>query len=413
MVEKTKQVLYQKIAGDLKKRIISGEFDKDKKLSSIREIASRYSTTPVTVTNALKLLENDGLIERKGGSGVFLKERSRDPFFPVDDLKKIFNSILENEGSDAFEYGESSGFHGLKDVLRPRLQGVLENMEKREILITSGSQQALHLIFSSLLKVGDWVLVEEPTYLAALRILREKGVRIETVSMKENGPDMKELKRIFESRPLKMAYLMPRYQSPTGLCYSNTVKSAVAGLANKNGVYIVEDNSFGELDFGGNTEEPLKVSSSLHIYLSSFSKTFLSGARVGYCICGKDIYRNLTMAKEDSDLASPLFFQIVLSKYIKSGQYDKRLKKINNISRNIFKEIKEKVKETVQKYGGEMMNTKGGYSFWCRIKDSESAKFITEMKKEGFKVENGKEFTIHEIPDCYCVKYVRGMKKTT
>ena len=407
MVEKTKQALYQKIAGDLKKRIMEGEFDKDKKLNPVREIASFYSTTTVTVTNALKLLEDDGFVERKGGSGVFIKERNRDPFFPVDDLKKIFNAILENEGASAFEYGESSGYQGLKDVLSPRLENILEEMEKREILITSGSQQALHLIFSSLLKVGDWVLVEEPTYPAALRILKEKGVRIESVKVGETGPDVKELKRIFESRPLKMAYLMPRYQSPTGLCYSRKVKEAVAGLANKNGVFVVEDNSFGELDFGGNKEEPLKVKPSLHIYLSSFSKTFLSGARVGYCVCGKEIYRDLTMAKVDSDLASPLFFQIVLSKYIKSGQYDRRLKEINEVSHILFKEIKEKVEKITRAHGGKVVDAQGGYSFWCEIKPSKSPKFIAGMKKEGFKVENGKDFTSHETPDRYCVKYVR------
>jgi 2-aminoadipate transaminase len=407
MVEKTKQALYQKIAANLKKRIINGEFDKDKKLSPVREIASAYSTTAVTVTNALKLLEDDGLIERKGGSGVFIKERIRDPFFPADDLKKIFNSILENEGATAFEYGESSGYQELKDVLKTRLRSTLKEMKKREILITSGSQQALHLIFSSLLKVGDWVLVEEPTYPATLRILKEKGVRIESVKMGEAGPDMKELKRIFESRPLKMAYLMPRYQSPTGLCYSKKLKDAVAGFANKNKVYVVEDNSFGELNFSGKKEEPLDVKPSLHIYLSSFSKTFLSGARVGYCVCGQEIYRNLTIAKVDTDLASPLFFQIVLSKYIKSGQYDRRLTEINEVSKDLFREIKEKVKEIIMKYNGKMNDAKGGYTFWCEIEESRSLQFITEMKKEGFKVESGKEFTINDLPGQYCVRYSR------
>lgn len=344
MAEMTKKALYVKVADDLKKRIIDGEFSGRDKLPAIRALAMQYSTTTVTVSNALKIIEDTGFIERKEGSGIYIKERKSDLFFPVEELKKIFVSVLENEGAKAFEYGDSSGYSGLKEVIRERMLCKLKNMERREILITSGSQQALNLIFSSMLKVGDWVLVEEPTYPAVLRILKEKGVRIETVKMGEKGPDIKELKRIFESRPLKMAYLMPRYHNPTGYCYDPEVRKAVAVMASKAGVYIVEDNSYGELDFGIQKESPLAVDPGFHIYLSSFSKTFFSGARIGTCICSKEIYQNLNEAKIDSDLASPLFFQIVLAKYIKSGRYDLRLQEINRLSKDKFDEIRQIMK---------------------------------------------------------------------
>lgn len=339
-----KMPLYQIIAEDLKKRIDLGEFEKERRLPAIRDLAHEYLTTTVTVSNALRELDRDGLVERSLGSGIYLKKREDDPFFPVDDLKKIFISVLENEGAKAFEYGNSSGFSGLKEVIRERMNKKIKNMEELEILITSGSQQALHLIFSSMLKVGDWVLVEEPTYPAVIRILKEKGAQIETVKMTETGPDLKELKRIFGSRPLKMAYLMPRYHSPTGFCYDEKTKKTVAELSKKHNVYIVEDNSYGELDFGGRIESPLPVESRFHIYLSSFSKTFLSGARIGCCICAKDIYNDLTNAKIDTDLASPLFFQIVLAKYIKSGQYDLHLKEMNKLSKIKFDEIRKSLK---------------------------------------------------------------------
>ncbi|HRZ80653.1 MAG TPA: GntR family transcriptional regulator, partial [bacterium] len=164
MAEMTKKALYVTIAIDIEKRIADGEFSPAGRLPAVRDIAKYYSTTTVTVSNALKIVENSGLIERKGGSGIYLKERRTDPFFPVEDLKKIFISVLENEGAKAFGYGDSSGYSGLKDVIRDRMQKKLKGMSGREILITSGSQQALHLIFSSMLQVGDWVLVEEPTY---------------------------------------------------------------------------------------------------------------------------------------------------------------------------------------------------------------------------------------------------------
>jgi DNA-binding transcriptional MocR family regulator len=344
MTESSKQPLYKTIAQDLKRRIDEGEFDKEGRLPAIRDLASDYSTTAVTMTNAIRELDEEGLLKKVLGSGIYLKKRDVDPFFPVGDLKKIFISVLENEGAKAFQYGDSSGFSGLKDVIRERMSKKIKNMEELEILITSGSQQALHLIFSTMLKVGDWVLVEEPTYPAVIRILKEKGVQIETVKMTETGPDLKELKRIFGSRPLKMAYLMPRYHSPTGFCYDEKTKKTVAELSKAHSVYIVEDNSYGELDFGGKIESPLSVDSRFHIYLSSFSKTFLSGARIGCCVCAKDVYSDLTNAKIDTDLASPLFFQIVLAKYIKSGKYDLHLKEMNRFSKVKFDEIRKDMK---------------------------------------------------------------------
>ena len=344
MAESTKKPLYKTIAQDLKRRIDEGEFDKEGRLPAIRDLAKEYLTTAVTMTNAIRELDEEGLLKKVLGSGIYLKKRAVDPFFPVDDLKKIFISVLENEGAEAFEYGDSSGFFGLKEVVKERALKKLNNIKDREILITSGSQQALHLIFSSMLKVGDWVLVEEPTYPAAIRILKEKGAQIETVKMKDGGPDIKEITRIFDSRPLKMAYLMPRFHTPTGFSYDEKVKKTVSDLSKKHGVYIVEDNSYGELDFETHKEVPLTVEAVLHIYLSSFSKTFLSGARIGTCICGNEVYEKLTKAKLDHDLSSPLFFQMVLAKYIMSGHYDTRLKELNKLSKNKFDEIRQGMK---------------------------------------------------------------------
>lgn len=413
MAEMTKKALYVTIAIDIEKRIADGEFSPAGRLPAVRDIAQYYSTTTVTVSNALKIVENSGLIERKGGSGIYLKERRTDPFFPVEDLKKIFISVLENEGAKAFGYGDSSGYSGLKDVIRDRMQKKLKGMNGREILITSGSQQALHLIFSSMLQVGDWVLVEEPTYPAVLRILKEKGVRIEAVRMTPCGPDLKELTRIFESRPLKMAYLMPRFHNPTGWSYEEKTKKAVAALSKKHGVYIVEDNSYGDLDFSAHAEAPLQVDPSLHIYLSSFSKTFLSGARIGTCICGGEVYEGLTKAKMDHDLSSPLFFQIVLEKYIRSGLYDQRLKEINSISKQRFEKAKTAILSVLKDFGLKNNTGEGGYSFWCEVPAGQITTFLQAVKNAGLIIESGNEYSISGKTDFICLRYVKNFDKAT
>jgi len=149
MGESSKKALYKTIAQDLKKRIDEREFDKENRLPAIRDLAKEYSTTAVTMTNAIRELDEEGLLKRSLGSGIYLKKRDVNPFFPVDDLKKIFISVLENEGAKAFEYGDSSGFSGLKEVVRERMTKKLNNIKDSEILITSGSQQALHFFFNA------------------------------------------------------------------------------------------------------------------------------------------------------------------------------------------------------------------------------------------------------------------------
>jgi len=396
---------YQSVALDVRERIAGGEFADGDRLPTVRDLAKEYETTTVTVSNALKELDREGIIERKAGSGVFV--RSLDNIgFPLNDLRRIFMDILDNDGAEAFEYESSDGFSGLKDVVKER-SGL--DFKDREVLITSGSQQGLHLIFDSMLKYGDWVLVEEPTYPAALRLLNEIGARIETVPMTDDGPDLRELKRIFRSRPLRMAYLMPRYQNPTGVCYNDKTLKLIAQLASENGVYIVEDNSFGELEFDDRKRKRLSqmVDSSRHFILSSFSKTFLSGARIGYCLSPSDRFDRLLKTKLDVDISSSGFFQRVLTRYIKSGNYDQRLEKLSLEAQKSYAGAFTKLTNLLKADDVKIMKGRGGYSFWIEtLNDPFKSQILEKIKQSGFMVDSGENFCNNKSDNKYCVRYV-------
>jgi len=395
---------YLAVASDIKERIATGEFLKVKKLPTVRDLAKEYETTTVTISNALKELDREGIVERKAGSGVFIKDVENGGF-PLNDLRLIFNDILENDGAEAFEYESSDGFSGLKEVVKQR-SGL--DFKDREVLITSGSQQGLHLIFDSMLKYGDWVLVEEPTYPAVLRLLNEMGVRVETVPMTENGPDIRELKRVFRSRPLRMAYLMPRYHNPTGVCYSEESVKLIAELATENGVYIVEDNSFGELEFENSKGPKLSqiVDSSKHFILSSFSKTFLSGARIGYCLSPSDRFEKLLKTKLDIDISSAGFFQRVLTRYIMSGNYDSRLETLCLEAQKRYKEASSKLSKLLKGQDVKIMKGRGGYSFWIEMfNDSKKDQVLEKIKQNGFYVDPGTKFCNNSSDNKYCVRY--------
>ena len=404
MVEKIRKKGYRAVASDLRERITAGEFSKGKKFPTVRDLAKYYDTTTVTVSNSLKELDRLGLVERKAGSGVFVKSLNSSGF-PLNDLRKIFIDILENDGAEAFEYESSDGFSGLKNVVKHR-SGL--DFESRDVLVTSGSQQGLHLIFDSMLKYGDWVLVEEPTYPATLRLLNEIGVRIETVPMTENGPDLRELKRVFRSRPLRMAYLMPRYHNPTGVCYDEETLELIAELVTENGVYVVEDNSFGELEFDNGNRKRLSemIDGSIHFILSSFSKTFLSGARIGYCISPSDRFDKLLKTKLDVDISSSGFFQRVLTRYIQSGNYDSRLEKLSLEAAKKYQESFSRLLELLENSDVKIMKGSGGYSFWIDIQnESDKTQVLEKIKQNGFSLDPGTKFCLNPQESKYCVRY--------
>ncbi|MCF7952807.1 MAG: PLP-dependent aminotransferase family protein [Spirochaetales bacterium] len=374
-----KRKRYLDIAEDIQQEIEEGRFSEGQKMPTVRSLAEQYGTTVVTVTNALKKLDSDGWVIRKPGSGVFVRKHETLGSLPASDLKEIFTRIIDEDGGAAFSYEDPTGYPGLKTAIKrfaaDANSGSVESDKGRQVLITSGTQQALHLVFSSMLNFGDWVLVETPTYPAALRMLKEQGARIETISMGQYGPDPQELKRIFASRPLRMVYTMPKFQNPTGFSYSAAALEELGKLAEQHGVYIVEDTSYGDLNFHGDPGPPARFNfpPDLHILLSTYSYTFLPGARIGCCICPESVYYTLSTAKIDQDLFSSGFFQRALARYIKSGKYAQRLSALNRRAAEKYKEAFSLLKTVCRDIGlGEeiCIPGDGGYSFWCVLPES-------------------------------------------
>ncbi|MGA1977830.1 MAG: PLP-dependent aminotransferase family protein [Bacteroidales bacterium] len=289
------------------------ESGKGMKRSAIREI--------------LKLLQKPGMISFAGGLPA-------PETFPVDDLKAIVLEVLEKDGACALQYGTTEGDNGLRKVLveRHNRQGLDINMDN--LIITTGSQQALDLIARILIDPGDYVLCGLPSYLGGLNAFNTYGVRLRGISLDENGMRTDELERTIAhlkklGRRIKFIYVIPDFQNPAGITMPESRRVKIIEIAEKYDILILEDSPYREIRFGG---EPQRMMYELDntgrvITLSTFSKILSPGFRVGWVIGKPEIVDKISVAKQTADLCTSAFVQKIIALYIERGLLDKNLRK--------------------------------------------------------------------------------------
>jgi 2-aminoadipate transaminase len=286
---------------------------KSMKRSAIREI--------------LKLLGKPGMISFAGGLPA-------PETFPVDDLKEIVLEVLDKEGADALQYGTTEGDPHLRKALveRHNRQGLSIGIEN--LIITTGSQQALDLIARILIDPGDYVLCGLPSYLGGLNAFTSYGAKMKGITLDENGmkPDELEdtilhLKEL--GRKIKFIYVIPDFQNPAGITLPESRRIKIIGIAEKYDLLIVEDSPYREIRFEG---EPQRMMCELDktgrvITFCTFSKIFAPGFRVGWVIGNPEIIDRIVMAKQTADLCTSPFVQKIIAKYIEKGLLEKNIKK--------------------------------------------------------------------------------------
>ncbi len=289
------------------------ESGKGMKRSAIREI--------------LKLLQKPGMISFAGGLPA-------PETFPVDDLKAIVLEVLEKDGACALQYGTTEGDNELRKVLveRHNRQGLDINMDN--LIITTGSQQALDLIARILIDPGDYVLCGLPSYLGGLNAFNTYGVRLRGISLDENGMRTDELERTIAhlkklGRRIKFIYVIPDFQNPAGITMPESRRVKIIEIAEKYDILILEDSPYREIRFGG---EPQRMMYELDntgrvITLSTFSKILSPGFRVGWVIGKPEIVDKISVAKQTADLCTSAFVQKIIALYIERGLLDKNLRK--------------------------------------------------------------------------------------
>ncbi|MPZ99896.1 MAG: aminotransferase class I/II-fold pyridoxal phosphate-dependent enzyme [Dehalococcoidia bacterium] len=246
--------------------------------------------------------------------------------FPVDELPDLLRAALDRYGSAALQYDASEGFGPLREALVPHLAARGVTATADDILITSGSQGALDGLGKVLLSRGDIVAVEAPTYLGALQAFNPYQPAYVEIETDDDGLVPVSLDRILEDQRVKFVYAVPTFQNPTGRTLSMGRRRQVAEILQRHDALLVEDDPYSDLRYVGEPVAPVKSLAPDHVvYLSTLSKTFAPGLRVGLCVAPVELQRWLVIARQGVDLHTTTLSQALAAEYIRGGLLDARL----------------------------------------------------------------------------------------
>jgi 2-aminoadipate transaminase len=262
--------------------------------------------------------------------------------FPVEEFNAACDRVLQNQGAMALQYSTTEGYLPLREMIARHSARCGIKITTENILITSGSQQALDLLGKILIDPGDRILVESPTYLAAIQAWNAYGAEFITVPMDDDGMNTDYMEEALRAGP-KFIYVLPNFQNPTGVTLSMERRSRLIKLADQYGVPIVEDDPYGQLRYEGEHLPSIVVLDSQFrddgtpcyrgnvIYLSTFSKTLAPGLRLGWVVAPPEVIGKLVQAKQGADLHTATFNQVVAYEVSRGGFLDRHIHTIRDV----------------------------------------------------------------------------------
>jgi len=287
--------------------------------------------------------------------------------FLIREFEEACQYVLTHDGVRALQYGTTEGYPPLKQYLVEKMKEYDVPAEQENILLVNGSQQALDLIGKIFINPGDVVLTEGPTYLGAIQAFRAYQARLVTVPLDEEGIQTGKLEEALERHPVKFIYVLPNFHNPAGVTMTLERRLKLVELAARYGVFIVEDDPYGELRFEGQDITPLVV---LHkenvLYLSTFSKTLSPGIRLGWIVAPSKIIAKLVQAKQGSDLHTSTFVQMVANDICQRGILRSHVKTI----REVYRERRDAMLAAMERHfppGVTWTRPQGGLFLWVQV----------------------------------------------
>ena len=294
-----------------------------------------------TIRELLKLTQQPDIISFAGGLPA-------PDVFPVERFQEASNQVLKTDAKRALQYSTTEGYLPLRELIISEILGEDLNITPENVMITSGSQQALDLIGKILINPGDHILVESPTYLGALQAWNAYQAKYVTVSMDDDGMQVDQLEEALRSNP-KFIYVLPNFQNPTGVTLSYKRRKKLVELADKYGVPIVEDDPYRRLRYEGDDlpsiieiDDEFRGESPYNgnvVYMSTFSKILAPGIRLAWVVGPTDVIKKMVQAKQGADLHTSTFNQYVAYQVAKDGFVNKHIeliKKVYGERRNVM-----------------------------------------------------------------------------
>ncbi len=343
------------------------------------------------IRELLKLTEQPDIISFAGGL-------PSPDVFPVDDFKAACDRVLSTSGKQALQYSTTEGYQPLREMIARHSVRYGINIGPDNVLITSGSQQALDLIGKVFINPGDHILTEAPTYLGALQAWNAYGAEYVTVPLDDDGMNTDELEKVLRNGP-KFIYALPNFHNPAGVTMSLERRRRLVELADRYGVPIIEDDPYGQLRYEGEHLPSLVTLDSQFreesggnyrgnvIYLSTFSKILAPGLRLAWVIAPQEVIRKLVQAKQGADLNTAVFTQMVTHEVSRGGFLDRHIWLI----RRIYGERRNIMLEAMEKYFPSQVSwthPKGGLFLWGTMPEgwdsAQVMKVAVEKKRVAF-----------------------------
>ena len=265
-------------------------------------------------------------------------------FFPVRELQEAVDKVLASEGASALQYATTEGFPPLRETIAERYAARGTKVHPDEMLVLNGSQQGLDLIAKVLVDPGDDVLVESPSYLAALQAFGFFEPRFRPLALDENGVCVRELGAALHGTPgaagaPKLFYAIPNFQNPSGISYSLECRRETARLLSGSSTVLVEDDPYGEIRFIGKDLPTIRSciaengSTDSTVLLGTFSKIVSPGVRLGWIVAGPQIMEHLVTAKQAADLHSNELTQRIVHRYLRDNDVNAHIQRIRDAYR--------------------------------------------------------------------------------
>ncbi|MGO4497601.1 PLP-dependent aminotransferase family protein [Paenibacillus sp. 2RAB27] len=410
----SKKALYEQIADYLEQRISYGEFPPGSLLPPERKLAEQFDVNRSTVISAFAELRSMGIIESRIGSGTrvstskwgatpkhtpnwsrFAEGGSFLPNLPF--LRRIREALAHNPSLIDFASGELSADLAPTDEiaalmsnnaytsylgyvnpqgstpLREALVDYLTNYRgirttDSSILITSGSQQSLFLITQCLLSPGDAVAIEDPSYCYSLPMFQSAGLRLFRLPVDNHGVQPEDIRTLYKKHRIKMVFLNPNYQNPTGALLSEERRRRLLDIISELGIPVVEDDPYSLTSYDGVPPLSLKSMDTTGsvLYIGSFSKIAASGLRIGWMVAPRSIVERLADARQQMDFGLSIIPQQVAGQFLQSAYFAPHLERLRiqlQFKRDLLIESLEKELSGLIEYVVPV----GGIHFWCKL----------------------------------------------
>ena len=411
--------LTQQLVDTIAGAIEGGELGPDEKLPPTRELAELAGVNHLTAVRAYRRLRELGLVTAHVGRGTFVRGAARPPetsrvadsiawqryalpeyeptygdqvlaemhrqataedliplsvgypsarIFPVEAIREATDSVLREEAERALQYSDVQGLPELREQLAglSARRGAPEDM--RDIVCTNGASQGLTLAARAILRPGDVVACEDPSFMSVIRALRTPpGVRVLGVPVDEDGLDVDALEALLARNDIRALAIQPRLHNPTGRDLSPARRERLLALVRRHGFFVLEDGIYADLRFEGSPRPSLRAEAPAHvIYCDSISKTVGGGLRAGWVAASGPVLDRIVAEKRGDDIHSSTLTQLVVARYLASGAYPEQAER----ARDFYREQCGHVTRAVEAELGQIaswIEPLGGGHLWVTL----------------------------------------------